>query len=65
MYNKNILVKMKDLLKYLGVFIMLIGVVILVVVVSNGVMRNNGLGISALLIIFGMIGFIILNREVE
>jgi hypothetical protein len=44
---------------------MLIGVVILVIVVSNGVMRNNGLGISALLIIIGMIGFIILNREVE
>ncbi len=56
---------MKEILKYLGVLVMLAGVIMLAVIVTKGVMRNTGLGVSLLLVIAGMIGYILMNRKLE
>lgn len=56
---------MKEALKYLGILIILIGVVILVITVSNGVKSNTGLTVSALLVVMGLVTHILLNRYVN
>ncbi|HYW96313.1 MAG TPA: hypothetical protein VE870_12045 [Bacteroidales bacterium] len=56
---------MKEALKFLGVIIMLAGVVILVVNISQGIVKNTGLGLSALLVIIGMVGYIVMNQRIE
>lgn len=56
---------MKDALKYLGILILLIGVIILIIAVSNGVKSNTGLAVSAFLLLVGLVTHILLNRYVE
>jgi len=56
---------MKEALKYLGILIILTGVVILVITVSNGVKSNTGLTVSAFLVVLGLVAHILLNRYVN
>lgn len=56
---------MKEALKFLGVIVMLAGVVVLIVNISQGIVKNTGLGISALLVILGLVGYIMMNRRIE
>ena len=55
---------MKNLLSYLGVIIVIIGVIVLGVSVLTDSVRNTMLLISALLVILGLFLHIFLNREV-
>lgn len=56
---------MKDLLKNLGLILVLIGVVILLICSLTGNVNNNGvLGTSIVLIILGLISYIIINKRI-
>ena len=54
-----------DILKNLGLFIILIGIIILVVSFLNGVTSNLGLIIALLLIVFGFASYLLTNRFME
>lgn len=56
---------MKEVLKFLGVLVMLAGVIVLIVNVSHGILKNTGLGVSAFLVIIGLLGYIVMNRRIE
>lgn len=56
---------MKDLLKNLGLILVLIGVVILLICSLTGNVNNNGvLGTSIVLIILGLISYIVINKRI-
>ncbi|MDR1004950.1 MAG: hypothetical protein LBL97_08145 [Prevotellaceae bacterium] len=56
---------MKGLLKNLGLLLILAGVVVLVVCFFTGDLNNNTLlGTSAILMVLGLIGYIVLNKLV-
>jgi len=55
----------KELLKYLGVFFVIIGVIILSVVVFNQSTTNTSLTLSLIFIIIGFFGHILLNKYIE
>lgn len=56
---------MKDLLKNLGLLVIIAGVVLLSVVVFKQTHSNTELAISLILIVVGLIGHIVVNRIVE
>ncbi len=56
---------MKDLVRYSGILIMLAGVILLVIIVSEGVMKNTGLTLSACLVILGMVVYILVSRKLD
>ena len=56
---------MKQLVRNLGLLLILIGVIFLSIVVFNQTQTNTKLGISLALIVVGFIGHILLNRYVE
>lgn len=53
---------MKEILKYLGVIVIIIGVVILSVTVWQQTHSNSVLVISLILVVAGFFGHILLNR---
>ena len=56
---------MKGLLKNLGLILILIGAVILVVCSFTGNVNNNSiLGVSILLMVIGMVGYIVINKRI-
>jgi hypothetical protein len=57
--------KMKELLKYLGLFVIIIGVVILSVTVYKQSHSNSILVISLILVALGFLGHILLNRYLD
>lgn len=56
---------MKELAKYSGIIVLIVGVIILYVSVSGGKNSNTGLILSAFLVILGFLGYILLNRYME
>ena len=56
---------MKDLLKNLGLILILIGVVILLACSITGNVNNNAvLGTSAVLVVLGLISYIVINKRI-
>ncbi len=56
---------MKGLLKNLGLILILIGAVILVACSFTGNVNNNSiLGVSILLMVIGMVGYIVINKRI-
>jgi uncharacterized membrane protein HdeD (DUF308 family) len=56
---------MNTLLKYLGVFILLIGVAILAIPTITGSLNNSALFIGLVVIILGYLAHIFLNKRFE
>lgn len=56
---------MKDILKNLGLIVILIGVIFLSIVVFNQSHNNAQLAISLILVIVGLLGHIIINKIVD
>lgn len=56
---------MKDLMKYLGVVVLLIGVIILAIPAAQGALNNTILVIGFGIIIAGYLGHIMLNKKAE
>ncbi|WP_187367538.1 MULTISPECIES: hypothetical protein [Bacteroides] len=56
---------MKDLLKNLGLILILIGVVILLACSITGNVNNNAvLGTSAVFVVLGLISYIVINKRI-
>ncbi|MEY8706182.1 hypothetical protein AALK94_02290 [Bacteroides faecichinchillae] len=56
---------MKDLLKNLGLILILIGVVILLACSITGNVNNNVvLGTSAVFVVLGLISYIVINKRI-
>ncbi len=55
----------KEIIKYSGLFVILLGIIILVVSFLMGVTGNTGLITATLLIIFGFLTFLLTNRYIE
>lgn len=55
----------KELLKNLGLIIMMIGVLLLIFTIGKGIHQNAVLGASAVLILAGMITHVLISRFVE
>ena len=56
---------MKDLLKNLGLILILVGAVILLACFFTGNVNNNAILVtSALLVIFGLISYIVINKRI-
>lgn len=53
---------MKEFAKYIGVVVMLIGVVVLVIPFLMGTTNNTNLIIGLLLVVEGMLGYIFINN---
>ena len=56
---------MKQIVRNLGLLLILIGVIFLSIVVFNQTQTNTKLGISLALIVIGFIGHIVLSRYLE
>lgn len=56
---------MKELLKYLGVFILLIGVLILAIPSIQGTVSNTLLCVGLVVMLIGYISYIVINKRVE
>ncbi len=56
---------MKEILKNLGLIILLSGVVVLILDSTKTHLSNNGLIISGLLVVVGFFVHIILNKRIE
>ena len=57
--------KMKELLKNLGLLLIVIGVLILSLSVFRETTTNARLAVSLILVVVGFLGHIILNRVIE
>ena len=56
---------MKDLLKNLGLILILVGVVILLACSFAGNVHNNAiLGTSVVLVVLGLISYIVINKKI-
>jgi hypothetical protein len=58
-------VMLNDIIKNAGLFIILIGIIILVISFLNGITGNTGLIASFFLIIIGFLTFLLTNRYME
>lgn len=58
----KIIIHMKEFAKYIGVVVMLIGVVVLVIPFLMGTTNNTNLIIGLLLVVEGMLGYIFINN---
>lgn len=56
---------MKELLKNLGIILIIIGVIILSLAVWRETQTNTKLVISLILVVFGLLGHIFLNRYLD
>ena len=56
---------MKELLKYLGVIILLIGVVILAIPTIQGQANNVYLGVGLLTMLIGYVSYIAINKRIQ
>jgi uncharacterized protein YjeT (DUF2065 family) len=56
---------MKDLLKNLGLILILAGVVILSITVFKETQTNAKLAVSLMLVVVGLLGHIIINKYIE
>ena len=56
---------MKDILKNLGLIVILIGVIFLSIVVFNQSHSNAKLAISLILVVVGLVGHIIINKNID
>ncbi|MFC2129238.1 hypothetical protein ACFLQX_00500 [Bacteroidota bacterium] len=56
---------MKDLLKNLGLIVIIAGVILLSIVVFRQTHSNTELAISLVLIVIGLFGHIILNKFID
>ncbi len=56
---------MKNFLKFSGVFLILVGVILLSVYIINNLTNNTFLAVGGLLIILGVVAYILLNRYLE
>ena len=54
-----------EIIKYSGLFVIMIGIIILVVSFLNGITSNIGLISALLLIIIGFVTFLLINRFKE
>ena len=54
-----------ELIRYSGLFVILIGIIILIISFLGGITGNTGLIAALLLIIFGFITFLLVNRFFE
>jgi hypothetical protein len=55
----------RDLIRYSGLFVIMIGIIILVISFLGGITGNTGLIAALLLIIFGFLTFLLINRFFE
>ncbi len=56
---------MKELIKNLGIIILLAGIILLVIVFNKGITQNNALLYSAILVVAGFIIYLVTNRYYE
>lgn len=56
---------MKELIKYLGVIVLLVGVVVLAVPAFQGALNNGILLVGLGIIILGYVGHIFINKRLE
>lgn len=56
---------MKNILKYLGIFVMLIGVIVLAVYHFGNYTSNALLITAGVLVVVGAIGHVLLNKYIE
>lgn len=56
---------MKDLLKNLGLLVIIAGVVLLSIVVFRQTHSNSELAVSLILIAVGLVGHIVLNKVID
>lgn len=56
---------MKQLIKYLGVIVLLVGVAILAIATSQGALNNGILVVGFATIVLGYIGHIFINKRLE
>lgn len=56
---------MKQLIKYLGVIVLLVGVAILAIPATQGALNNSILLVGLVIIILGYLGHIVINKRLE
>lgn len=56
---------MKELIKYSGLLIIFVGIVVLVVTFMSGIVDNTGLIVAALLVVAGFVTYLLTNRYLE
>lgn len=56
---------MKELIKYLGVIVILIGVAILAVPQFMGMTTNFTLGLGLVVMVVGLVGHIVINKNIQ
>jgi hypothetical protein len=56
---------MKELIKYIGMIIVILGTIYLMIVVLSALDNNNHLMISGAIIVIGLALHMVLNKEVE
>jgi positive regulator of sigma E activity len=56
---------LNDLIKNAGLFIILIGIIILVISFLNGITGNSGLIAAFIMIVVGFLTFLLTNRYME
>ncbi|MCF8224965.1 MAG: hypothetical protein K9J30_03715 [Bacteroidales bacterium] len=56
---------MKDVIKNIGILLIVIGVVILSIAVFKEATTNTKLAVSLILIVVGFLGHILINRYIE
>ena len=56
---------MRDIVKYSGIILLLLGAILLGITFYKGVTENNGLVLSAFLVIIGFVAYLITNKYYE
>ena len=56
---------MKELIKYSGLLIIFVGIVVLVVTFMSGIVDNTGLIVAALLVVAGFVTYLLTNRYLD
>jgi hypothetical protein len=56
---------MKNLVKYLGVLLVVIGALVIIIPALMNTTNNTTLGIAAVLLVLGMVGHIVINKVVK
>ena len=65
LYLKFNYINMKELIRYSGLFIIFIGIVVLIASFLKGITGNTGLITAAFLVVLGFIIYLITNRYYE
>ena len=56
---------MKELMKYIGMIVLLLGTIYLMIVISSGLDNNKHLMVSGAIIVIGLVVHLVLNKEIE